>query len=219
MRRWRTLACVMAVVGLVLLSACQGGQSPPESATTTTSSAAPSTTTTVPEIIPGVASVLYEDTQYGFSLYRPESSAIHTQDFEGYLPLTQTPVVAIVLPAALFEGTNLGEAGVYVGASSSPAVTSSWNLPSAENGEISAGTVTLGGVSFAVFTSTGAAAGNIYEERIYRALRDGVCLEIVELLHSSNIGNYDPGTVVEFDKAKFQGYLEAIVRTFSVVSG
>jgi hypothetical protein len=166
-----------------------------------------------------MASVPYEDTQLGFSLYRPESSAVHTQGFEAYLPLTQTAVVAIVLPAALFAGTNLGEAGVFIGASSSPAVTSKWNLPSVEYGEVPAGTATLGGISFAVFTSTDAAAGNIYEERIYRALHGDVCFEIVELLHSTNIGNYDPGTVVEFDKARFQGYLEAIVQTFSWVSG
>ena len=230
MRKWWVCAGGIVLTGLLLLSACQGGQSPPGSATTSTSLVEPAsssteasttavsastTTVATAEIIPEVASVRYENTQFGFSLSRPQTSAVRTQGFEAYLPLTQAPVVAITLPTELFEGTNLGEAGVYIGASSSPAIISKWDLPSADSGETPAGTVDLNGNSFAVFTSTEAAAGNIYEERIYRALRNGTCFEIVELLHSGNIGNYDPGTVVEFDRATFQGYLEAIVQTFS----
>jgi hypothetical protein len=233
MRKCWTLASAIVVVNLVLLSACQAGQSPPGSATTTTPSIAPaatstqgptttvspsSTTATISEIIPGAASVGYENKQFGFSLYRPQNSAVETQGFGAYLPLTQAPVVAITLPMELFEGTNLIEAGVYIGASSSPAKVSKWNLPSAETAEVPAGTIEVNGTSFAVFTSTGAGAGNIYEERVYRALHDDTCLEIVELLHSGNIGNYEPG-VVEFDRGKFQRYLEAIVQTFSFVSG
>jgi hypothetical protein len=42
-----------------------------------------------------------------------------------------------------------------------------------------------------------------------------VCLEFTELLHSAEIGNHTPGSVVEFDKVKFGGYLEAIVDTFT----
>ncbi len=215
MRKCCVVATVIVIVSVSLLSACQEGQSPPGSATTTI----PSTTTTaIPEIIPGEASVLYKDMQFGFQLARPTSSTVDTQGFEAYLPLTQAPVVAITLPKELFKGTNLGEAGVYIGASSSPAITSKWNLPSAESGEVAAGTVEVNGISFAVFASKEAAAGNIYEERVYRALHGDTCFEIVELLHSTNIGNYDPGTVVEFDKARFQGYLEAIVQTFFFVS-
>jgi hypothetical protein len=178
----------------------------------------PPTTTTIPEIIAGVASVLYEDQRFGFSLYRPESSTLATQGFEGYLPLTQTPVVAIALPKDLFEGTNLFEAGVYIGANSSPSMASTWDLPSADFGEVAAGAKEVNGISFAVFTSTDAAAGNIYEETVCRTLRDGVCFEIVELLHSGNIGNFNPD-IVEFDRARFQGYLDAILGTFTFAAG
>jgi hypothetical protein len=233
MRKSWVLASAIVIVSLVFLSACQGGQSPPGSATTTATSIAPtstspqssaaavppsSTTTMIPEIIPGVASVRYEDQRLGFSLDRPQDSTVETKGFEGYLSLTQTPVVAITLPEKLFKGTNLTEAGVYIGASSSPTIASKWNLPSADFGEVPAGTAEINGTSFAVFNSTGGAAGNIYEERVYRALRDDTCFEIVELLHSGNISNYDPATVVEFDKGRFQGYLEAIVQTFSYAS-
>jgi hypothetical protein len=179
----------------------------------TTTTAAP-TTTTLAQIIPGVPTVSYASSKHGFSLHRPESTSLVTTGFDAYLPLTQTPVVAVVLPTSLFKGTNLTEAGVYIGASSDAAVTSQWNVPVAGSAEVAAGTTTINGASFAIFISTEPAAGNIYEERIYRTLHKGTVFELTELLHSGNIGNYTPGTVKEFDKVKFGGYLEAIVDTF-----
>ncbi len=218
---WNTIVATgLIAVGCVSLVSCGGGQ--PVSSTGTVASSttvpAPVTTVTVPEIIPGVASVRYENAQFGFSLERPQTSEVKTEGFEQYVPLTQTSVVAFTLPSELFKGTNLGEAGVYIGANSSPAIVAKWNQPLTEAGEVSVGVVEINGLSFAVFTSQDAGAGNFYEERIYRAVRNGTCFEIAELLHSTNIGNYDPGTVVEFDKAKFEGYLEAIVRTLSFSS-
>ena len=180
----------------------------------TTSSEAPPTRTTLGEIIPGVALTHYEDKKFGFSLVRPESTLVVTHGFEGFLPLTQTPVVAFTLPEKLFAGTNLGEAGVYIGASSSAVATSKWNVPVADSAEVLVGTVEIRGVTFVVFTSEEPAAGNIYEERVYRTLHAGTCFEVVELLHSGNIDNYPPN-IKPFDRAKFAGYLEAMVRTFA----
>jgi hypothetical protein len=114
-----------------------------------------------------------------------------------------------VLPKSLSKGTNLSGAAVYIGASSSSSATKNWNKPL--QGEISAGPVVLNGVSFAVFTRTDQAAGNIYDARFYRTLHKGVCIEVVELLHSTNIANYTAGSVKQFDKAIFQGYLASIV--------
>ena len=183
-------------------------------AETTTSGEESTTSTTVAVIIPSVASTKYEDKKLGFSVVRPKSTLVATQGFEGFLPLTQTPVVAFTLPEELFAGTNLGEAGVYVGASSSAEATSKWNVPVADSAETSVGMVEINGVTFAVFTSVEPAAGNIYEERVYRTLHAGICFEVVELLHSGNIANYPP-SIKEFDRAKFEGYLEAMMRTFA----
>jgi hypothetical protein len=215
MRKW-VLASAAIVAALVLMSRCTSATTPSSTAVDLPRTTLPqsTTTTTVPEIIPGVASVRYDNSQLGFSLFRPETSTVETQGFEAYLPLTQTPVAAMALPKDLFKGTNLMEAGVYIGASSSPAMATKWNLPSADSTEVPAGALVISGVSFAAFTSTEAAAGNVYEEKVYRVLRDDTCFEIVELLHSGNIDNY-PAGVVEFDKGTFQGYLAAIVRTFS----
>ena len=187
----------------------------PSSTTSSSISSSSTTTRTLPQIIPGVSTVGYVNSKYGFSLERPKDTTLQTKGFEGFLPLTQTPVVAIVLPQSLFKGTNLVEASVNIGASSAPAVTAKWNVPVAGSMEVADGTTTISGATFAIFTSSEGAAGNTYEERIYRTLHKGVCFELTELLHSGDLGAYPPGSVVQFDKVKFGGYLEAIVDTFT----
>jgi hypothetical protein len=183
------------------------------STSTTTSSS--TTSTTLPRIIPGVPTVSHTDTKYGFSFQRPKDTTFLFKGFEAYLPLTKTPLVAVILPPALFKKTNLVEAGVYIGVSSAPAVTAKWKVPVSGSGEVAKGTTAINGATFAVFTSSQGAAGSIYAMRTYRTVHKGVCFEITELLHSSELGNYTPGTVAQFDKVKFNGYLEAIVDTFA----
>ena len=213
-------AVILTFAGGLVLASCGDNDNPtttmggPTTSEQTTSSLPP-TTTTLGQILPGVDAVRYDNEEFGFTIGRPASSPVETSGFEAYLPLTQKPVVGFALTPELFQGTNLIDAGVYIGAISDPTVAEKWDQPAADSGEQSAGTAEINGVSFAVFTSTGAAAGNIYDQKVYRTLRDGTCFEIVELLHSGNIGNYEEGTIVEFDKATFQGYLEAMVQTFS----
>ncbi len=171
--------------------------------------------TSVVHIIPDVASAEYRDNEFGFSIMYPETATSSEVSFEGYLPLTQMPVVSFVLPRDMYTGTNLSEAGVYIGATSSPKVVASCGTSSPETGETAEGTTTISSTIFSVFKSAGAGAGNFYETKTYRTVHGGICLELVELLHSTNIGNYSKGTVVEFDHAKFSGILDAIVQTFT----
>jgi hypothetical protein len=61
--------------------------------------------------------------------------------------------------------------------------------------------VTVGGVVWSMASTSGAGAGNFYEETVY-ALKDSKpCLAVRYLIHSTNIGNYPPGTVTEFNRA------------------
>ncbi len=167
-----------------------------------------------PEIISGVPSVQYTNKQFGFSMWYPQTASPSEVNFEGYVPLTQTSVISFVLPRAMFDGTNLTEAGVYIGATTSPAIVSSCTKASRNADEKAAGRTKINGADFSIFTSTGVGAGNIYETKSYRRLLNGACLEIAELLHSGNIGNYTPGAVKEFDHTKFSGILEAIIHTY-----
>ena len=211
---------VVVLAGTLALTSCAKSENPTstsESPITSgqSESTLASTSTTLPDIIQGISTIQYRNEELGFSIGRPASSPTETEGFEAYLPLTKTPVVGFTLTPELFAGTNLIDAGVYIGASSDSAATGNWDKPVAGSLEEPAGTAQVNGVSFAVFTSKEAVAGNIYEEKIYRALHGDTCFEIVELFHSGNIANYEEGTVVEFDKAEIEGYLDVMVGTFS----
>jgi hypothetical protein len=168
------------------------------------------TGTTTPESL-----VLYQDDLLGFGITYQNQHKVKTDGFEGFLPMTNTPIFAIELPSSLFIGTNLSEAGVYIGASSSNAIFNTCSKPSKDAGEIYIGKTTINGGIWHVFTSTGVGAGNIYEQETYRTTYEYTCYEMTVLLHSGNIHNYPEGAVVEFDKPKFQNLLNSIARTFT----
>ncbi len=170
-----------------------------------------------PQIIPGISSIEYRDTEYGFSIEYPETASSSAVDFEGYVPLTQTPVMSFVLPSSMGEGTNLSEAGIYIGATTTPDVVAICSTSSIGVGETFVGTTSINGASFGVFTSAEVAAGNIYEATAFRAVHAGRCLEIVELLHFTTIANYPEGSVAEFDTATFQGYLRKMVDSLKLI--
>lgn len=168
-----------------------------------------------PEIIQGEKSLLYENREFGFDMWYVEGSGVRENNQEGYLSATTSgaAVVGVYLPEALFQGTNLSEAAVLVGVSPDPEAIAKCEVP-VDTQEQARGTENIDGVTFSVFESTGAAAGNTYESRIFRTMRNGSCYEIVEMLHSGNIGNYPERTVREFDKPKFSGILERAAQTF-----
>lgn len=64
---------------------------------------------------------------------------------------------------------------------------------------------------FAWDETSGAAAGTMAETRIYHTLVKEKCFEISLNLFSSNIGNYEPGTVTEINKPEVWQRLEGIL--------
>ena len=124
MKKPVALAIAGLALSLVLLAGCGTSSktttttSGVSSATSTsaTSTSMPSVTSTsapggsattlataTPTIIPGSANVTYTNTKYGFSLKRPKTATLVTSGFSGSLPLTQKPVVGIVLPKSLSQ--------------------------------------------------------------------------------------------------------------------
>src|ERR1041385_3921753 len=144
--------------------------------------------------------VTYASEEWGFNIQRPENVPPKTVGFEGDLSFGATPIVGFSLPSELFSGTNLTEAGVFVGATSSKDAITKCIQASPDAQEQSAGSAVIGGENWEAVTSIGAASGNIYEQKIYRTVHNNICYELVELLHSGNIANYPAGAVKEFDK-------------------
>ncbi len=157
--------------------------------------------------------VSFADTQNNFSLqYSAETALVNTS------PFGETFSGTAVARIDLLRGTtttNLSEASVLVGVTTSPQAVSSCLTPTAE--EQVKGKRTISGAEFSIFEGHGAAAGNRYDTKNYRAVRDTTCYEIRELIHYGVFENYEPGSVVEFDAQKTSVELESIALSFKFV--
>lgn len=119
--------------------------------------------------------------------------------------------VSFTIPASLTEGTNL---------SSDTYLSVEW-LPRARKctGDIyivpnvKAMELTVGSTTYSVATTTGAAAGNMYEELVYAIQDSKPCTAVRYYIHSGNIGNYPAegeGAVREFNRGDLLGTFDTI---------
>ena len=123
-------------------------------------------------------------------------------------------MLALIDPAFYPPRTNLSEAYLLLSASRDPAIVSTCMQPSTKVAEIVTGVVNINGYAFTRSEFSGAAAGNRYDQIAYRTVWDNQCFELVYLIHSTNIGNYPAGTVVEYDQAALLRKFEAVINTF-----
>ena len=108
--------------------------------------------------------------------------------------------VKFIIPASMATGTNLSanDTGVSVE-----------QLPRAKNctgdiyllASVTAHDIIENGTEYSFASSTGAAAGNLYDEQVYALATSSPCTAVRYFIHSSNISNYPAGMVSEFDRA------------------
>jgi hypothetical protein len=176
---------------------------------------APASVAVVPESNEG----LYTNDIYGFSLRYDKRLTLHSDkennDFY-WRYNTTTPgkrIVTLSLPRDFLPGTNFSEGVVSVGASDNASALN--NCLVADNGEEEE-TGTVPEPTFKVFTQTGAGAGNFYEVRSYRTLRNGYCISLERMIHSTNVLNYDVNqNIREFDRAMVEDILDRVVNSFN----
>lgn len=155
----------------------------------------------------------YSNSDYDFSFSYPERDVFKTD--AGYQYVTNNSLARVDLPESDFVGTNLGEASFIVGASGDKKVIDACLKPAPEE-KSTTSTENVNGTEMKVFDGVGVGAGNIYETKSYRAVKNGFCYEATLLMHSGNIGNYPPGTVKEFDHIKALNGLKDILNTFKI---
>jgi hypothetical protein len=130
-------------------------------------------------------------------------------DFKG----TPSLVLRFIRPEFYGPTTNLGEAYFLFSSitDAQKVATCTQPLPQLETVK---GQKDFNGYTFTQSEAVGVGAGNIYDQVIYRTVYNSICYEAVFYMHSGNIGNYTPGTVVEFDRVallhKFEGVLSTI---------
>ncbi len=151
-------------------------------------------------VVPGEeARTAYASSTMGVTIKYPKSYTLDAA--YQYVGFPNKPIsgVKIVIPTTMATGTNLStDTGISVE-----------QLPRARNcsadiyitDDVRATEVTEDGVVYSVASTSGAGAGNFYEETVYAIPDSKPCTALRYFIHSTNIGNYPEGTVREFDKA------------------
>ena len=75
-----------------------------------------------------------------------------------------------------------------------------------------------GNVTYSLATTSSNAAGNIYEEYVYALPGSSPCTAVRYFIHSTDIHNYQPGTIQPFDRAKLLNTFDAIRRSLMLTS-
>lgn len=199
---------IVGVIALILIIAAGYyfffGAKPPA-----TSVAAPGT----PAAVQQIATSTYATTT--FSVVYPADFTIDP-NFQNTEVSVKKPIsgVKFTIPLTMATGTNLG----------SDTFVSVEQLPRAKNctGDIYIAdtvhpeSVVENGVSYSVATTSGAGAGNFYEESVYAIEGSSPCTAVRYWIHSSTIGNYDPGAVREFDRAALMAAFDSIRRSLTL---
>lgn len=79
-------------------------------------------------------------------------------------------------------------------------------------------TTSESGVSYSVASTTGAAAGNRYEETVYALPNTNPCIAVRYFIHYGDIGNYPPGDATEFNREALVDQFDSIRRTLELAS-
>jgi hypothetical protein len=157
----------------------------------------------------------YLDPRHLYSLRYSDEFApttyIPSGDFKGEPNL----VLEFIRPDFYQPTTNLGEAYFLLSTldDAQAVATCAQPLPQLET---VTGQKTFNGYTFTQSEAIGVGAGNIYDQVIYRTAYNNICYEVVFFMHSGNIGNYPPGTVVEFDRAALVQKFEQVLASFNV---
>ncbi len=119
--------------------------------------------------------------------------------------------VSFAIPDGYQPGTNLSHDNTLLSVESLPGqdCTPSQFVDPAEDVH----TVHADGRTYTAASSGDAGAGNFYDVSIFVVNGTSPCIAVRYLVHSTNIGAYDPGTIKAFDAAKLTAAFDAIRAT------
>lgn len=139
----------------------------------------------------------------------------YSNDWEFTSPAYATlneKIVQVQLPQSAYPKTNFGDAAFTVSFGSANSLDACLAL-NANKADFKT-TQIINSTMYYKAETSGVGAGNLYESRVYRTFKDSSCFELMETVHTSNIGNYEPGTVTEVNKTEVWQRLDKILNSF-----
>lgn len=140
----------------------------------------------------------YTNTNPGYVVEYPSNFTINAEHiYTAFGPGKGILGVAFIIPKEIIKGTNLSSDSYisfeHFNRTDCVAKDFLYGVSLADET-----VVTTGGTTYRMAHTTEGAAGNIYDETVYV---DNHCNAIRYFIHSTNIDNYDPDTIQEFNRA------------------
>ncbi len=151
---------------------------------------------------------VYKSSKLGFSISHPEGWSVNP-DFThtGLGPDKTIGGVSFTIPATMAKGTNLSSDS-HLSVETLPDATKCTAAAFLPDGIEAPKIIEEDGTSWSVATMQDAGAGNFYDETVYAIPGTSPCIAVRYSIHSTNIANYDPGTVKEFDRTALTDFFE-----------
>jgi hypothetical protein len=124
-------------------------------------------------------------------------------------------VACVAYPARSLKGTNFEAAAFSVNQINVATIDGCLNLAGPNVRTLRKEEVN--DVTFTVIDTSSVAAGNFLDGEAYRSFHRNKCYELGIRIAYSNIGNYDPGTVREFDLETVYRSLKSVLNTFRLL--
>lgn len=159
--------------------------------------------------------LFYSNSQAGFSIRLPQGFTVdETYAYQELGPKKTIHGIKFTIAPSMATGTNLA-GDSYISVEEIPQ-TAECSANLFLDG-VKAVTATDGANTYSVATSTGAGAGNRYEEVVYAIPSTNPCVAVRYWVHYGVFENYPAGSVEHFDGQALLATLDAVRRTLVVV--
>lgn len=164
---------------------------------------------------------IYSNSIDGFSIRLPAGYTINeSYTYQELGPGKDISGVKFTIASSTAAGTNLG-ADSYVSVEelpqkSNPSAGGCTGALFLDPQQVSTSTVIDNGATYSVASSTGAGAGNRYEETVYALPGTSPCVAVRYFIHYGVIDNYPAGMVQAFNQPELLATFDAIRRTLVI---
>jgi hypothetical protein len=159
----------------------------------------------------------YTDEKLGYAISYPAGWTLDKHYiYGGFGPDHEIRGVAFQIPQSLTKGTNLSASRTVLSVETVQGNTcnAARFIPDPPYQK----TIHDGRRRWSTASATEGAAGNFYETAVFALPERSPCIAVRYSIHSTNIGNYDPGTVQPFDRAGLLKTFAAIRHTLGLKS-